>query len=120
MTKSFELAEHVFEANGHRFSVSLAKDVRPEPDITIASLLGGTRTEVRDDLSDRLLAALTRKPQKLVDLAEAVGRKGKDGTVRRALEGLEAAGEAERVGRGLWKLPGGGSLTLIDGDGGVA
>jgi hypothetical protein len=39
LTESFELAEHGFELNDHRFSVSLARDFRVESEITIDSLL---------------------------------------------------------------------------------
>jgi len=100
MTESFELVEHRFDLNDHRFSVSLAQDFRPEPEITIDSLLASPRAEARDDLSDQLRDVLTTMPQKLSDLARAVNHDPADGTVRRALEALEGAGHAERPDAG--------------------
>ena len=104
VTESFELVEHGFKLNGHEFGVSLARNFRPEPEITIDSLLAASRGEAREDLSEQLRGALTSEPQKLSDLARAVGREPADGTVRRALEALEGSGQAEKAGRGLWRL----------------
>jgi DNA-binding IclR family transcriptional regulator len=47
---------------------------------------------------------LTTQPRKLSDLARAAGGEPADGTVRRALEALKDAGQAEKTGRGLWRL----------------
>lgn len=41
-------------------------------------------------------------PGRAANLAQALGRKSSDGTVRRALEGLEKSGAAERVD-GVWQ-----------------
>jgi predicted transcriptional regulator len=84
--------------------VSLARDFRVEPEITIDSLLISSRGDARDDLAEQLRGVLTREPIKLSDLARAVGRDPADGTVRRALEALEKVGHAEKAGRGLWRL----------------
>jgi 5S rRNA maturation endonuclease (ribonuclease M5) len=57
---------------------------------------------VRDELAPRILEAI-RQPLRLADVARAVDRDPRDGTVRRVLERLEADGEAEKDESGLWK-----------------
>jgi hypothetical protein len=57
---------------------------------------------VRDPLADKLEPLLTDEPQKLADLARAVGRDPKAGSVRNALEWLASRRIAERVPEG-WK-----------------
>lgn len=111
VTESFTLAGYAFELGGHAFSVPLARDFRSEPDITIDTLLAVSRTEVRDDLADEIRAVLTSEQQKLADIAGKVGRDAKDGSVRRALETLDAGGVAEKTGRGLWRLKPIGSVA---------
>ena len=51
------------------------------------------------ELAPRVLALL---PGKQAHIAKALGRKPSDGTVRKALQGLEGSGAAERVG-GEWR-----------------
>jgi hypothetical protein len=99
-THSFELAEHSFSLNEEQFSVSLAREFRAEDAITIDSLLATNR--VLDDLADEVRSALSSTPQRRRDIAAKVGRS--DGTLDRALDSLEAAGVAEKAGRGLWRL----------------
>jgi len=109
-TESFELAGHAFDLNEHRFSVSLAHGFRAEPDITIDSLLASPRTDARDELREQVLGALTDEPQARAEIARAVGRDPKDGSVGRVLGDLHAEGQVARTGtesRPLWKVAGG-------------
>jgi len=93
-------AEHV-ELNKSTFEVP--KVVEPvEGDRTIDDLLKPPAAPVRDELTAMLEPLLTAEPQKLADLARAVGRDPKDGSVRNALEWLASRRIAERVREG-WK-----------------
>lgn len=53
---------------------------------------------VRAKLSDEILAAMDDRPLRLAAIAELVGRKPKDGSVRNALDALEKAGLLTRQG----------------------
>jgi hypothetical protein len=118
-TESFELVEHGFDLNDHRFSVSLAREFRPEPEITIDSLLATSRSEVRDDLAAEVRAVLTSDPQQLTTIAKKVGCGPKDGTLRNALAALEDAGVAEKARRGAWALVECQSgVSIVEGSGG--
>jgi hypothetical protein len=96
VTESFELVEHGFDLNDHRFSVSLARDFRVEPEITIDSLLTTPRGDARDRLRDEVLDAITGIAQSQARIARAVGRDPTDGTVRRVLRDLEGEGLVEK------------------------
>jgi AAA domain/Toprim-like/IclR helix-turn-helix domain len=108
ITESFELAEHGFELNDHRFSVSLAREFRPEPEITIDSLLASAaprrRDEHREDVLDALsgIARSERSIAKATDLPRT--------TVQRILKDLEGEGLAEKRDDG-WARPIGGSVA---------
>jgi hypothetical protein len=105
MPRSFEfaLAAEDVELGGHRFEVP--KVVREgEGDRTIHDLLAaGPATPARDELARPLTELLYEEPQSLADLARAVGRDPKDGSVRNTLQYLADEGIAEKVGRGQWK-----------------
>ena len=71
---------------------------------------------VRDDLTPRVLAALTDTPQNRADIARAVERSPQDGSVGRVLEGLTEEGRAVRSGtvtRPLWNVPCANSLGNV-------
>jgi hypothetical protein len=101
----FKIAADVVELNGHTFEVPKVVDV-VEGDRTIADLLKIPGAPKRDAVADQLASLLTDKPQKLADLARAIGRDPRDGTVRRGLNELHKARLAERD-QGGWvrKVP---------------
>jgi hypothetical protein len=74
-----------------------------EGERTVADLLKATpAAPVREELAEKIAPALTDEPQKRADLARAVGRDPKDGSVLNALEWLELNKRAERTPKG-WK-----------------
>lgn len=95
----FAIAADDVELNGHRFEVPKVVEVA-EGERTIADLLKGPVAPVREALAEELVAVLSDQPQKLADLARAVGRDPKDGSVRNALNQLHDQGRAERVENG--------------------
>jgi hypothetical protein len=100
---SFEFGIHAreFALNGHGFEMPLVVAER-EGDRTLRDLLGtATPTgDGRDVIAYKLEAQLTAEPTRLADLARAVGRDPKDGTVRRALEQLADDGRAVKSDAG--------------------
>ena len=64
------------------------------------SWLDSRRAPVTGPLADALAALLTTTPQSLADLARAVGRDPKDGSVRNALKKLENEGSATKTEEG--------------------
>jgi Bifunctional DNA primase/polymerase, N-terminal/AAA domain/Primase C terminal 1 (PriCT-1) len=97
----FTLAAEVVELNKHSFEVP--KVVEPmEGDRTIDDLLKPPAAPIRDELAAMLEPLLTDEPKKRADLARAVRRDPKDGSVGNALEWLESRGIAERTPKG-WK-----------------
>jgi hypothetical protein len=97
----FMIAGEVIELNGHSFDIPKVVGVS-ESDRTIDDLLKGPAAPVRDELVERLGDLLTQAPQTRADLARAVSRDPKDGSVGNALKALEELGRAERVDKG-WK-----------------
>ena len=111
---SFAIAECVFEANGHLFSVGRVVDVEQES-ITMEEALGGGQTlreRKRDDLAQAVLKGVpSAKP--LGDgtwhppaksghaIAQELGRSKTDGSVRRILNELAEDGLIEKV-EGGW------------------
>jgi hypothetical protein len=96
----FQIAADVISLNDHTFEVPKVVDVT-EGERTIADLLkGAASAPVREALAEQLYAVLINQPQKLADLARAVGREPKDGSVRNALNQLHKGGRAERVEEG--------------------
>lgn len=97
----FTIAAEVVELNKHTFEVP--KVVDPvEGDRTIGDLVKPPAAPVRNELADRLEPLLRDEPQTRADLARAVGRDPKDGSVKNALELLASRRVAERV-EGGWK-----------------
>jgi hypothetical protein len=97
----FTIAAEVVELNKHTFEVP--KVVDPvEGDRTIDDLVKPPAAPVRDELADRLEPLLRDESQSRADLARAVGRDPKDGSVGNALELLASRRIAERV-EGGWK-----------------
>jgi hypothetical protein len=103
----FAIATEDVELYEHRFEMPKIVD-EGEGERTINDLLkaGPPDAPVRDELAEQLAPLLTDEPQKLADLATAVGREPKDGSVRNALGWLEEKGRAEKVDRGKWKRAG--------------
>lgn len=96
----FAIVGDVVELNGHTFEVAKVVDF-VEGDRTIADLLkAGPEAPVRDALAGDLAGLLSAEPTTLADLARAVGRDPKDGSVRNALKELHDKGRAERVEKG--------------------
>ena len=58
---------------------------------------------VRTLLSTECLASLNGHPMRLAEIARAVGRGPKDGSVRNALAALAADGEVRKTREGLWE-----------------
>jgi DnaB-like helicase N terminal domain/AAA domain len=99
--RSFEftiVAEGV-ELNQYAFEVPRVAG-EGEGDRTIQDLLKPSAAPVREALKEELAPLLTDKPQTRADLARAVGRDAKDGSVGNALKGLEGEGRAEKVDGG--------------------
>jgi hypothetical protein len=103
----FVIAGESFDFNGFGFEVPRAVDVS-ESDRTVADLLaaGPPEAPVRDELTERLADLLTAEPQRLTDLAGAVGRSAADGSVRNALRALREQGRAEQLQDRRWIAPG--------------
>jgi hypothetical protein len=102
--RSFEfgLAAGTVELNGHSFEVPKVVGAI-EGERTLRDLLAdGPSAPVREALADQLETRLTGEPQALADLARAVGRDPKDGSVRNALTALAAKGRAVKHERGRW------------------
>jgi hypothetical protein len=97
----FTIAAEVVELGGHTFEVPKVVNVT-EGERTIEDLLKPPAAPVRTELEERLEPLLTDEPQKLADLARAVDREPKDGSVRNALRALEERKIAEQV-KGGWK-----------------
>jgi hypothetical protein len=98
----FTLAAEIVHLNEHTFEVP--KIVQPaEGDRTIGDLVKPPAAPVRDELAELLRPLLTAEPQTRADLARAVGRDPKDGSVKNALDLLESRGVAEQVPRKGWK-----------------
>jgi AAA domain len=95
----FAIAAEDIELNGHRFEVP--KVVREAEGDPVDDLL--SPAPIRTDLVGELRGELGREPRGTGELAVAVGRDAKDGSVRNALAWLVEQGEAEKVGRGQWK-----------------
>jgi DnaB-like helicase N terminal domain/AAA domain len=98
----FQIAAEVVDLNENQFEVP--KVVKAEEgERTVDDLLDTPGAPVRDALAPLLTAALGSEPQGTGELAEAVGRDPKDGSVRNTLAWLVGEGVAEKVGRGQWK-----------------
>lgn len=87
--RSFEFGLGIrgVDLNGHCFEEPFVADPE-EGDRTIEDLLDPPTAPVADDLAEKLYALLTDEEQSLADLARAVGRDPKDGSVRNALRKL--------------------------------
>jgi hypothetical protein len=83
------------------FEVPKVVDIE-EGERTIADLLKSAQTAapVRTALADQIASLLTDRPQKLADLARAIGRKPQDGSVRNALNQLHEERRAKYVEKG--------------------
>lgn len=97
----FALAAEVVELNGHVFEVPKVVDPT-EGDRTVHDLLKPPAAPVRSELEELLEPLLTDAPRKRADLARAVDREPKDGSVGNALKALKERGVAEQVAEG-WK-----------------
>ena len=97
----FTLAAEVVEFNAHTFEVPKVVET-VEGDRTIADLLKPPAAPVRSDLADSLESLLTDDWQKRADLARAVGRGPKDGSVGNALSFLVSRRVAEKGPEG-WR-----------------
>jgi hypothetical protein len=84
--------------NGHRFEMPFVAD-SVEGEFTIDDLL--EIKPVVSELKEKLADLLTDEPQRLTDLAKAVGRDPKDGSVRNALKELAKERRARQV-EGGW------------------
>jgi hypothetical protein len=72
--------------NKHTFEIPKVVNLT-EGEHTVADLLKATpAAPVREELAEKLAPALTDEPQKRADLARAVDRDPKDGSVLNALE----------------------------------
>lgn len=99
----FAIAAEAIDLNDHRFEVPKVIE-EAEGERTIADLLNtGPLTPARDELAGPLAELLDEEPKGTGDLARAVGRDPKDGSVRNTLAWLVEEGIAEKVGRGQWK-----------------
>ncbi len=102
----FRIAAEAFELNGHSFEMPKVTDER-EGERTVRDLMGSTtkaqERPVRETLAEQLLEVLTDEPKTLAQLARAVGRDPKDGSVRNALKTLAEEEGAERCKRGTWR-----------------
>jgi AAA domain len=96
----FRIAVDRFDLNGHGFEMPVVADA-VEGSLTVEDLLNPEDAPVRNELAERLAGLLTDKPQRLTALAQAVGRKPKDGSVRRALQLLADQDRAEQT-EGGW------------------
>ena len=100
----FLIQPHVFELNGWGFEMPMVVDVR-EGTRTVKDLLDKSavaEAPARDELVPKLMAALVPEPgRSLKEIALAVGRDPKDGSVRNALRWMEENKLAMRVD-GKW------------------
>jgi AAA domain len=99
----FTIAPTLVDLNEYRFEVPRVVG-EGEGDRTVDDLLnapGGA--PVRDELVVELRRVLGSEAKGTGDLAVAVGRDAKDGSVRNALLWMVEQGEAQKVGRGQWK-----------------
>lgn len=102
---SFEFAieGRELQLNGHTFSVPLVAEPT-EGELRVEDLLRPEQpAPVRRGLAEEIDAAGTGEVQSRTELAEAVGRDAKDGSVGRALGQLENEGRWEKVGRGKFR-----------------
>ncbi len=97
----FAIIGEAVTLNNETFDVSKVVNVA-DGDRTIDDLLNPAAAPVRAELEDALEPLLTGEPQSLADLARAVDRDPKDGSVRNALNALKAQGIAAKVQTG-WK-----------------
>jgi hypothetical protein len=95
------------ELNDHGFEVPNVRDAG-EGERTVQELMkaSGRAAPVREKLEEELAERLTQNPQTRAELARAVGRDSKDGSVGNALKELESRRRASRDARGGWTLPG--------------
>ena len=90
----FRLGVDSFELNGHGFEMPVVADPE-EGDRSVDDLLA--QAPVTGPLAEELLDLLTDEPQSVADLARAVGRDPKDGSVRNALKKLKVQGSASKT-----------------------
>lgn len=105
LPRSFEftLAAEVVDLNRETFEVSKVVDAG-EGDRTVDDILkAAPSSPIRDELAERLEPLLTDEEQTRADLARAVGRDPKDGSVKNALDLLASRGIAEQTKGGGWK-----------------
>jgi hypothetical protein len=95
----FRIAAEAVDLNGHTFEVPKVVDL-VEGDRTLKDLLENAAAPVRAGIAEELYDALSDEPKKLADLARAVGRDPKDGSVRNAISLLREQKRAERVEKG--------------------
>jgi hypothetical protein len=108
---AFEVRSHRFELNGFEFEVPLACEFAEAPDLDIETVLEGPskprpRDEVAGALREAIRAVASCQPLKgvasgnpgwtLTELAQLVGRKATDGTVRRVVDELVEEGVLQR------------------------
>lgn len=108
---AFEVRSHRFPMNGFEFEVPLACEFAEAPDLDIETVLDGPpkprpRDEVRDALREAIREGAKCHSLKelapgtlvwtLAELATMVGRKSKDGTLRRAVDELVDEGVLQR------------------------
>ena len=99
----FRIAAEAVDLNAHTFEVPKVVDLA-EGERTVADLLKLTpAAPVREELAERLADRLTDEPKTRADLARAVDRSPKDGSVLNALEWLELNKRAERTPEKRWK-----------------
>ena len=102
----FTIAAKSVELNGHSFDVPKVVEQHEGERSTRDLLNADPNAPVRDQLAPQLLALLTDDEQSTADLARAIGRDPKDGSVRNALKQLEVQGLALSPKRGKWKRSG--------------
>ena len=90
----FRLGVDTFELNSHGFQMPVVADPE-EGDRTVENLL--EQAPVTGPLATELAGLLTDEPQSVADLARAVDRDPKDGSVRNALKKLKVQGGASKT-----------------------
>ena len=100
--RSFEFRIGIdrFDLNEHGFEMPVVVDAE-EGSLTVKELLA--KKPVVTELKEALANLLTDEEQSLADLARAVGRKPKDGSVRNALDELKDEGRAHKGKKGWCK-----------------
>jgi len=112
----FAIADTLFDYGGQTFSVGRVIDVEPD-ETTMEDVLGkAEQPRKRDEIADALkvhirrvqganpLSTCTLHPGfTLAELARAVGRREKDGTVRNALDDLAAEGFVQQGEDKRWR-----------------